>query len=215
MTHNFKVLIVDDDESIRWVLNKGLKKKGYRVDLAQNGREAIQMVEEQNHYFMVFLDIFMPDMNGLDVLKKIKQVQPDLFIVIMTAQRTMKNTIEAMQQGAYDYITKPFNLEEIYGLLKKVAKEIEQHKRVSILEGELKERFEVGEIVGKSKQMQEIFKIIGKAASIDVNILIQGESGTGKELVARALHYNSHRVTQPFITINCAAIPRELLESEL
>ena len=215
MTNNFKVLIVDDDESIRWVFDKGLKKKGYRADLAKNGREAIKKIERQDNYSIVFLDIFMPDMNGLDVLKKIKQVRPSLFIVIMTAQGTMKNTIQAMQHGAYDYITKPFDLEEIYMLLEKVSKEIEQSKRINHPGNKLKERFEVGEIVGKSKIMREIFKIIGKAASIDVNVLIQGESGTGKELVARALHYNSHRVTEPFITINCAAIPRDLLENEL
>ena len=215
MNDNVKILIVDDDESIRWVLDKGLKKKRYRVDFAKNGREAIKKIERQDDYFIVFLDIFMPDISGLDVLHKIKQVQPDLFIIIMTAQGTMKNTIEAMQKGAYDYITKPFDLEEIYMLVEKVSKEIEQRKRISIMENELKERFEMGEIVGKSKAMQKIFKIIGKAASIDVNILIQGESGTGKELVARALHHNSHRVTEPFITINCAAIPKDLLESEL
>ncbi len=215
MNDNIKILVVDDDESIRWVLDKGLKKKRYRVDFAKNGREAIKKIERQDDYFIVFLDIFMPDISGLDVLHKIKQVQPDLFIIIMTAQGTMKNTIEAMQKGAYDYITKPFDLEEIYMLVEKVSKEIEQRKRISIMENELKERFEIGEIVGKSKAMQKIFKIIGKAASIDVNILIQGESGTGKELVARALHHNSHRVTEPFITINCAAIPKDLLESEL
>ena len=215
MIDNNKILIVDDDESIRWVLDKGLKKKGYQVDLAKNGREGINKIEKQNDYFIVFLDIFMPDMNGLDVLQKIKKVQPGLFVIIMTAQGTMKNTIEAMQKGAYDYITKPFDLEEIYIFLEKVSKEIEQRKRINILESELKERIEIGEIVGKSKAMQRIFKIIGKAASLDVNVLIQGESGTGKELVARALHHNSHRVTEPFITVNCAAIPKDLLESEL
>ncbi len=215
MIDNNKILIVDDDESIRWVLDKGLKKKGYQVDLAKNGREGINKIEKQNDYFIVFLDIFMPDMNGLDVLQKIKKVQPGLFVIIMTAQGTMKNTIEAMQKGAYDYITKPFDLEEIYIFLEKVSKEIEQRKRINILESELKERIEIGEIVGKSKAMQRIFKIIGKAASLDVNVLIQGESGTGKELVARALHHNSHRVTEPFITDNCAAIPKDLLESEL
>lgn len=215
MTKNFKALIIDDDESIRFVLDKGLKKKGYSVDLAQNGFEGIKKIKKGEDYFIVFLDIFMPDMNGLDVLKKIKQIKPGLFVVIMTAQGTMKNTIEAMQQGAYDYITKPFDLEEIYMLAEKVSKQIEQHKRIDSLETELKERFEVGEIIGKSRKMQEIFKLIGKAASSDVNILIRGESGTGKELVARALHYNSHRVIEPFVSVNCAAIPRELLESEL
>lgn len=215
LTEKFRILIVDDDESIRWVLKKALKKKGYSVDIVQNALEAINKIEKQKDFSMVFLDIFLPDLNGLDVLKKIKQVRPDLFVVIMTAQGTMKNTIEAIQQGAYDYITKPFDLDEVYLLTEKVLKEIVQHQRIGFLEAELKERFEVGEIIGKSKKMQEIFKIIGKAASTEVNILIRGESGTGKELVAKALHYNSNRVTEPFIAINCAAIPRDLLESEL
>ena len=215
MDENIKILVVDDDESIRWVLAKGLKKKGYTVDFAQNGLEAIKKVEKHEEYFIVFLDIFMPEISGLEVLKKIKQIRPSLFVVIMTAQGTMKNTIEAMQRGAYEYISKPFDMDEIYLVTEKVIKEIEQHKRIDFLEAELKERFEVGELIGKSKKMQDIFKLIGKAASSDINILIRGESGTGKELVARALHYNSHRVVEPFITINCAAIPRDLLESEL
>jgi len=215
LTSNLGVLIVDDDESIRWVLNKALKIKGYKVDFAKNGLEAISKIEKRKNYSIIFLDIFLPDISGLEVLKKIKQSYPNLFVIIMTAQGTMKNTIEAIQQGAYDYISKPFDLEEIFLLMEKIIKEIEQHKRIDFLEAELKERFEAGEIVGKSKAMQEVFKVIGKAASSNVNILIMGESGTGKELVAKALHYNSHRVIEPFITINCAAIPKDLLESEL
>lgn len=215
MAEDFKILVVDDDESIRWVLDKGLKRKGYKVNLAKNGSEAIKKIELHDNYQLVFLDIFMPDISGLEVLRKIKPMRPELFVVIITAQATMKNTIEAMQQGAFDYLSKPFDMEEIYLLVDKVTKEVKQHNRIDSLEAELKERFEVGELIGKSKKMQEVFKLIGKAASSDVNILIRGESGTGKELVARALHYNSKNVVEPFITINCAAIPRDLLESEL
>ena len=208
------ILVIDDEESIRWVFKKGLEKKGYCVHAAENGKNAISLLTN-NKYLMVFLDIFLPDESGLQTIEKIKKQDKDIIVVIMTAQGTMKNAIEAMQKGAYDYITKPFDMEEIYLLVEKVEDLKNLERRVYTLEEELKTKYDVGEIVGKSQKMQKVFKTIGKAAFSDLTVLITGESGTGKELVARALHKASKRTKGSFVAVNCAAIPRELLESEL
>ena len=208
------ILVVDDEESIRWVFKKGLEKRDYTVHTTENGKNALSMLSK-NKYLIVFLDIFLPDENGLKLLENIKKQEKEITIVIMTAQGTMKNAIEAMQKGAYDYITKPFDMDEIYLLIEKVENLKNLERRVYTLEEELKTKYDVGEIVGKSRKMQKVFKIIGKAASSDLTVLITGESGTGKELVARALHKASNRANGPFVAVNCAAIPRELLESEL
>ncbi len=208
------ILVIDDEESIRWVFKKGLEKRDYTVHPAENGKNALSMLSK-NKYLIVFLDIFLPDENGLKLLENIKKQEKEITVVIMTAQGTMKNAIEAMQKGAYDYITKPFDMDEIYLLIEKVENLKNLERRVYTLEEELKTKYDVGEIVGKSRKMQKVFKIIGKAASSDLTVLITGESGTGKELVARALHKASNRANGPFVAVNCAAIPRELLESEL
>src|SRR3990167_2980849 len=208
------ILVIDDEESIRWVFKKGLEKRDYTIHTAENGKNALSLLSK-NKYLIVFLDIFLPDENGLKLLENIKKQEKEITVAIMTAQGTMKNAIEAMQKGAFDYVTKPFDMEEIYLLIDKVENLKNLERRVHTLEEELKTKYDVGEIVGKSQKMQKVFKTIGKAASSDLTVLITGESGTGKELVARALHKASNRANGPFVAVNCAAIPRELLESEL
>ncbi len=209
-----KILVVEDDETLRMVFQKALETKGYLSDLVEDGKDALEMVSK-NNYLIVFLDIVMPESSGLDILLKLKEADPNLIVVMMTAENTMRNTVEAMRRGAYDYLPKPIDLDDIFFLVERVQKEARLRKKVHKYEEELKERFEVGEIVGKSKKIQEVFKIIGKAAASDLTVLVCGESGTGKELVARALHYHSPRVVSPFVAVNCAAIPKDLLESEL
>ena len=210
-----RILVADDEESIRWVLSKALKQKGFSVDLAHDGRQALELIKD-NCYDLAILDIKMPGITGLDLLDKVRDLNNDLLMVIMTAEASMKNAVEAMKRGAYDYITKPFDLDVIDAIIEKVAKARDIAGQVTSLKQELKDRYQVEKnIVGNSSAMQEVYKTIGKVAVSDVTILIQGESGTGKELVARAVHFNSERLGKPFVAINSAAIPRDLLESEL
>ena len=204
-----KILVVDDEENIRWVFKKALEKKQFVVHTVASGEDALKKIQN-NDYALVFSDIFMEGMTGLELLEKIKLLNKNLKVVVMTAQDKMNNTIEAMRGGAYDYISKPFDLDEIYHLVDK-ATHIVPQSPVEIEEDD--DKFST--IIGKSKKMQGVFKTIGKSAMSDLSILITGESGTGKEMVARALHNYSKRVKNPFICINCAAIARELLESEL
>ncbi len=210
-----RILVADDEESMRWVLSKALKRKGFNVDLAVDGRQALAQIQE-NNYDLAILDIKMPGITGLDLLDRVRELKSDLLVVIMTAEASMKNAVEAMKRGAYDYITKPFDLDVIDAIIEKVDRAREIAGQVSLLKHELKDRYQVEKnIIGNSAAMRDVYKTIGKVAGSDVTILIQGESGTGKELVARAVHYNSSRLGKPFVAINCAAIPRDLLESEL
>ena len=210
-----KIIVADDEESMRWVLSKALKRKGFSVDLARDGDEALSLIQA-NSYDLAILDIKMPGLSGLDLLGRVKELKNDLLVVIMTAEASMKNAIEAMKRGAYDYITKPFDLDVIDAIIEKIDKAREMSSQVSLLKEELKDRYQLEKtIIGNSPAMREVYKTIGKVAPSDVTILIQGESGTGKELIARAIHFNSKRLGKPFIALNCAAIPKELLESEL
>lgn len=210
-----RILVADDEESMRWVLSKALRKKGFQVDLAPNGTEALRLIKE-NSYEMAILDIKMPGISGLDLLDKIRELRQDLLVVIMTAEASMKNAVEAMKRGAYDYITKPFDLDVIDAIIEKVNRAREMTSQVTLLKEELKDRYQLEKnIIGNSAVMREVYKTIGKVAPSDITVLIEGESGTGKELVARAIHFNSRRIGKPFVAINCAAIPKDLLESEL
>ncbi|MBC8285619.1 MAG: sigma-54-dependent Fis family transcriptional regulator [Nitrospinae bacterium] len=212
-----KILIVDDEENILWVLKKGLEKNNYLVDTATSGEKALDQLKN-NEYLLMFSDIFMEGISGLELMEQSRQISPDLKIVIMTAQDSMNNTIEAMRLGAHDYLAKPFDFDDVYKLIKKAEtaqsisppEEMEETQSLAPQVGS-----EEGVIIGKSKSMQEIFKTIGKSAGSDLSILITGESGTGKEMIASTLHHYSQRKDKPFICINCAAIARELLESEL
>ncbi|MGP0566750.1 sigma-54-dependent transcriptional regulator [Nitrospina sp. 32_T5] len=213
MNGSIDILIVDDEENIRWLFTQALEDSPYNVDTACSGEEALQKIRSQS-YFMVFTDIFMEGISGLELLQKVRDTDHRPHIVVMTAQDTMNNTIEAMRHGAYDYISKPFDFDEIFKLIDRV----EKSRGVQAPEPKAEQKqddFSLEAIIGKNRRMQDIFKVIGKAASTQFPVLITGESGTGKELVARALHHYSDRSHKPFIFINCAAISRELLESEL
>jgi two-component system nitrogen regulation response regulator GlnG len=210
---NEKVLIVDDDESVRWVLKKSLQKEGIETALAKDAAEGLAQIKDSD-IAVVLMDIRMPGMSGLEALERIQAEGRAVSVIIMTAQATMQNAIEAMRHGAFDYITKPFDLDEVNILVKKAIEVRRLSQEVTALRAEVREKYEGG-LVGNTAAMQDIYKTIGRVAESDATVLIQGESGTGKELVARAIHYHSKRVGRPFVAVNSAAIPSELLESEL
>ncbi|MBF0291318.1 MAG: sigma-54-dependent Fis family transcriptional regulator [Nitrospinae bacterium] len=209
-----KILVVDDEESLRLVLSRSLKRKGYDVDTAESIAEARELLNERS-YSIGFFDIALPDGSGLDLLDSVKNRSNPPSVVIITAQATMKNAIEAMRRGAFDYLTKPFDLDEVEALTSRIMDYRKMAQELAMLKSARPAAPSVGEIVGRSPALQEVFKLIGKLADSDVTALITGPTGSGKELIAGALHQNSPRAKHPFITVNCAAIPGELLESEL
>jgi two-component system nitrogen regulation response regulator GlnG len=210
-----RILVADDERSIRWVLKESLTAAGHEVIEVTNGREALDRLREKDIH-LAFLDIRMPEVSGLDIVTRAREEGLDATLVVMTAQATMANAVEAMKRGAYDYLTKPFDLDMIGLLVDRAIAARKLNDNMRLLKGELKKRFEIGvDIVGASAAMQTIYKLLGRVAQNDATVLIQGESGTGKELIAKAIHFHSPRWEGPFIAINCSAIPRELLESEL
>lgn len=209
-----RILVIDDDESIRFVLKKALSKEGYEVTEARDGAAGLVQLKKGG-YELAFMDIRMPNMDGLSVLQQMKESGIGAYVIMMTAQGTMRTAIDAMKLGAFDYITKPFDVDEVLLLAQRALDNRAMAAEVEGLKANLRERYEVGTIVGQSSSMRDIFKDIGRVAGTDVTVLINGESGTGKELIARAIHAHSRRVAGPFVVVNSAAIPRELMESEL
>ena len=209
-----RVLVVDDEENFRHMLSVILKKEGYDVEAASNGEEALQKITV-SPYDQILCDIRMPKMDGLDFLNEAKKVGIDSTIIMMSAYGTVDIAIEAIKLGAYDYISKPFKPDEIILTLKKAEERERLRRENELLRKEVKKEYSFENIISKNKQMQKIFEVITKVAQYKSTILITGESGTGKELVARALHYNSDRSQNPFVAVNCGAIPENLLESEL
>src|SRR5438874_1419979 len=205
------ILVADDEESIRWVLERACAKDGHTVHAVGSGREALAALRERA-YDVALIDIRMPDLSGLEVLTRAREDHIDTLFIIMTAQNTMANAIEATKRGAYDYLTKPFDLDQVEVLVGRAMELRRLTRDLERLRGELEQRDEL--VVGKTSAMQEVYKVIGRAAPTEATVLIQGETGTGKELVAKTIHYHSER-RGPFVALNCSAIPNELLESEL
>jgi two-component system response regulator PilR (NtrC family) len=209
-----KLLIVDDEKSMREFLAIVLRKEGYYVTAVADGESALRLLE-QDIFDLVMTDMKMPGMDGLALLRSIKQLSPRTVVLMITAYASTENAVEAMRAGAYDYVTKPFQIDEVKLLINKAL----DHRNLEEENRRLKEQFHQLEgfeqLIGRSHSMQRVLELINKVADSNSNVLIFGESGTGKELVARALHSRSRRKEKPFVTINCSALPEPLLESEL
>jgi len=209
-----RILIVDDEESFRHMLSVILIKEGYEVETSSNGEEGLQKATA-SAFDHILCDVRMPRMDGLAFLREIKKTGTETTITVMSAYGTVDIAIEAMKLGAYDYISKPFKPDEIILTLRKAEEREQLRKENQLLREEVVKEYSFENIVSKNEKMMKIFDVIKKVSHYKSTVLITGESGTGKELVARALHYNSDRSQNPFIAVNCGAIPENLLESEL
>jgi DNA-binding NtrC family response regulator len=208
------ILVIEDKESMRAMLKQTLEGEGYEVITAEDGAEGIKKLSDER-IGLVLTDLKLPKKDGFDVLKAAKQENPILPVIVMTAFGTIETAVKAVKEGAYDFLTKPFDTEHLLVLIKRALDTTRVAAENILLRTEFADRLGAPKIIGKSRQLQEITASIQKAAPTNATVLINGESGTGKELFARAIHYLSNRKEGPFIAINSAAIPRELLESEL
>jgi len=209
-----KVLVVDDDKFILQLLEEFLTRKGFEPTLATDGNEA-ERIFSSEEFDVVLSDVMMPHLDGMQLLQRIKEKDSEIPVILITAFGEVESAVEAMKMGAYDYITKPFNYDALELSLKRAAEKFSLITKNRQLSEVIEKRLHFADIIGSSERMEEVFSLISKVANSNANILIQGESGTGKELVAQAIHYKSSRKEGPLIAVNCAAIPRELMESEL
>jgi DNA-binding NtrC family response regulator len=211
---HIQILVVDDDADMREWVKEDLESEGFKVETAPGGRSGVERVK-QGGIDLVVSDVKMPDLDGLDLLREIREVAPSPFVIIVTGFGSIDTAIRAVKLGAYDYITKPFKIDQLLLSIDKALAERSLRSEVTRLREEVSRRDHLDNIIGRSSAMQEVFALIRRLSSSSANILITGESGTGKELVARALHARSLRKLHPFVAINCAAIPENLLESEI
>ncbi|QDG49936.1 sigma-54-dependent Fis family transcriptional regulator [Persicimonas caeni] len=209
------ILVVDDEQSMREFLTIMLKKKGHDVTVAKRGEEALNLLDEGQRFSLVITDLKMPGIGGLEVLRGVKKIDPACQVVVMTAYATPETAISAIKDGAYDYITKPFKVDEARVVVDRALEKFDLLSENLYLKKTIEERESFGDMIGHSKPMQQVFEMISRVANSQTTILIGGESGTGKELVARAIHQHSQRADKPFLPINCGAIPENLIESEL
>ncbi len=209
-----QILIVEDDQKMRLALREIMANEGYSVDTVENGEAALERAGGKG-YDLVITDLKLPGIDGMDVLRAIRASRPETGVVIITAYATVDTAVEAMRDGAEDYISKPFNLDEIRLIVKKVLEKKALVDDNKLLRSQLKKKYSYENVVGNSEAMIEVYKTIDKVKDSKATVLILGETGTGKELVARAIHYNSIRSDKPFIPVNCAALTESLLESEL
>ena len=209
-----RVLVVDDERRQRDILQMILESEGYETTAAGNGRQALQAARAQP-FDVVLTDLKMPDMNGIDLLSELLASQPGLCVTLMTAHGTIDSAVDAMKKGAFDYLTKPLEKDELLVVLRRAMERSHLVRENRMLREQLRERFRVRNIVGEHGSMQDVFRIVHKVAASSSTVLIYGESGTGKELVARALHHESDRKAHPFYAVNAAALPESILEAEL
>ena len=209
-----RILAVDDEASHLQMLDAVLSAEGYEIHKAGDGQEAMSLVEER-FYDLILMDIRMRKVGGIEALKKIKEMSPGIPIIIMTAYASVDTAVDALKSGAYDYLTKPLDIEELRILVKKALHHRKLEQENVYLKERLRDRFDFSNIIGRSPAMQELFETIALVAPSEATVLIAGESGTGKELIANAIHQNSPRKDRAFIKVNCAALPETLLESEL
>lgn len=209
-----RILIVDDEESQRDLLAGFLSKKGYIVRTAPSGKEAVA-ANTSTGFDLAILDLKMPEFDGIETMQRMKQIDPETYFVILTGYGTVESAVQAMKQGAYDYLNKPINLDELELIIERIRGEVDTQRELEVLRAELEHKFTSDTFIAESPKMREILHLISRVARSDSNVLLLGESGTGKDMVARMIHGASLRSSNRFIAISCAALPETLLESEL
>jgi two-component system NtrC family response regulator len=214
MSDFFRILVVDDEAAQRELISGYLKKQGYEVFAAANGEQALKHFR-QEPFELILTDQRMPTLSGLDLLKAVRAINPETNVIVMTAYGNIETAVEAMKEGAADYLTKPLNLDELSHRIERIRERQRLYAENKELREELRQRHRIENIIGESGQMLEVISLVGRVAPSEATVLIRGESGTGKELIAKAIHYASPRATKPLIRVNCAALPENLLESEL
>ena len=213
-TPSRKVLLIDDDASLRRVTEYSLHSAGFQVLSAVDGKQGLASFQA-DHPQVVITDIQMPDMSGYEVLQQIKAARPETVVIVITAYSSVEKAVEAMKQGAYDYLAKPFSRDELVMVVEKAFNLLGLQEENQRLREQLEHHVDFSHMVGSSDAMQKVFDVVRKVAPTEAGVLITGESGTGKELIAKAIHQGGGRSKEPFVAINCAAIPANLLESEL
>jgi DNA-binding NtrC family response regulator len=209
-----RLLIAEDEPLLRVSMADALRKEGWTVDVAADGVKAVALFEE-HHHDVVLTDLVMPSLDGMELLRRVKALQPDTTVVLVTAHGSVDRAVDAMREGAADFVTKPFSMAQLRVRLMNVCSHRLLQQQNVRLQEELEGRYSFSNIIGRSKKMQDVFWLIREVAASDANVVIQGDSGTGKELVASAIHYNSRRRAQPYIRVSCASLPESLVESEL
>lgn len=214
MKTNSKILLIEDDQNSRDALLLLLKGSGFNLKGCDGGEEGLRLLKGER-FDIVITDLFLPDMNGIDILTQVKTISPRTEVILITGHASAETAVKAMKEGAFDYITKPLNFDELRIIVDKAVEKVALLSENVYLKKQLREKYEFANIIGNSQPMQQLFSRMKKIIKTESTVLIMGESGTGKELVAKALHFNGTRKEKPFIAVNCSAIPENLLESEL
>ena len=209
-----KILIIDDNESVRYTLESVLEEAGFKTSAVEDGLKAIEEVKSKS-YDLIICDMKLPKMDGMQILEEMMKITPETPLIFLTAFGDIKNAVEAMRKGAFDYITKPFDNEDMIITIRKALELKYLHQELRILRKKSDESYKGSGIIGSSPQMKEIFDQVKIVAPTNLTVLIQGESGTGKEVIANMIHRSSERAQKPFVAVDCGAIPESLIESEL